>query len=392
MSDAAPQDSMGSHDLDGFLTGLAAGPETVPYLEWSGLVWGSEKPRYRSCLQEKLIFDLIQERYDEISQALRNPSADREEFCSRDCDDQTLMASVWAYGFLQAMELRPEAWLPLVRHGLAGINLVPLLALYRGLADEHEVPFSTNLKQEMTSAAADMIPPCVKAIRKFWDERPDILTPIQLGVVAAGMRPSPTVVDLWSSPRERTAKTNKSEPARVSMTFPSGNSLKRPVMSEAGVRDIAGRDQVRIGWIFEQCRVGDFSPDEFRQLFSKNDSSRDDLHEAVMITDRDGMILSTNRSFTSITGYSFDEAVGQTPRMLKSSLTTPEDHAAFWSELAAKGRWHGQVWNRTRSGELFCVRQTVTALKDESDKPFGFISIFTKVVGTADRGLRRRVR
>jgi uncharacterized protein len=172
MSDAVPQDSMGSHELDGFLTGLAAGPETVPYLEWNGLVWGSGKPRYSSSSQEQLIFDLIQARYNEISRALRDPSAGGAEFFCEECDDRCLMASVWADGFLQAMELRPEAWLPLLRNGLAGANLVPLLALFRGLADEYDLPFSPTLKQAMMLTAADMVAPCVKSIRRFWDERP----------------------------------------------------------------------------------------------------------------------------------------------------------------------------------------------------------------------------
>jgi PAS domain S-box-containing protein len=278
-----------------------------------------------------------------------------------------MVAGVWADGFLQAMELRPEAWLPLVRDGQAGINLMPFLALDRGLADEYSLPFSPSLKQAMMAATADMIQPCVKRIRRFWDERPDIVMPTQIEIVSANTKPDRVTVDLQSSPRRQSVAANKSEDKQVRRASPYGNSSDRSGTSDEDSLDAAESYPFRTKNLFKPRMIGEFFLDGVRQLLSKDgarsDGNRDNL-EAVMITDDKGIIVSTNRSFTRITGYSFDEAVGQTPRMLKSSLTKPEDHVAFWSELATKGRWHRHVWNRTRSGDLCYIRQTVTALKE----------------------------
>src|SRR5215813_15282775 len=45
ISDRSPPDSMMLSDLDGFLTGIAVGPELVLPSEWLPLVWGGEAPR-----------------------------------------------------------------------------------------------------------------------------------------------------------------------------------------------------------------------------------------------------------------------------------------------------------------------------------------------------------
>ena len=242
------------------------------------------------------------------------------------------MASVWADGFLQAMELRPEAWLPLVLDGQAGINLVPLIALDRGFADEYSLPFSPSLKRAMMTATADMIPPCVKRIRRFWDERPDIATLTRVEIVSANTKPDRVAVNLQSSPRGQSVAANKSEDKQVCGASPSGKSSDRPAASDQKSWDFSKSNSFLNTNCFKPMMVGDFFLDGVRQMLSKDDArsdgNRDNL-EAAMITDDKGIIVSTNRAFTRITGYSFDEAVGQTPRMLKSSLTKPEDHVAF---------------------------------------------------------------
>jgi uncharacterized protein len=46
MSDRSPAHSMMLSDLDGFLTGIAVGPELVLPSEWLPLVWGGEAPEF----------------------------------------------------------------------------------------------------------------------------------------------------------------------------------------------------------------------------------------------------------------------------------------------------------------------------------------------------------
>ena len=75
--------------------------------------------------------------------------------------------------------------------------------------------------------------------------------------------------------------------------------------------------------------------------------------EAVILTDTEGVILYVNPAFERITGYSAAEAVGQTPRLLKSGLQDRAFYAALWSAIRSGRTWEGRFSNRRKDGELF---------------------------------------
>ena len=87
--------------------------------------------------------------------------------------------------------------------------------------------------------------------------------------------------------------------------------------------------------------------------------------EGMIVTDAHGVIIRANRSFTAITGYTALEAIGQTPRMLKSGRHDKAFYAAMWQTIARQGSWHGEVWNRRKSGEIYPEYLTITAVKGE---------------------------
>ena len=66
MSDRAPSESMMLSDLDGFLTGIAVGPELVLPSEWLPLIWGGEAPEFADEAEAKTILGAIMGRYNEI--------------------------------------------------------------------------------------------------------------------------------------------------------------------------------------------------------------------------------------------------------------------------------------------------------------------------------------
>lgn len=91
--------------------------------------------------------------------------------------------------------------------------------------------------------------------------------------------------------------------------------------------------------------------------------------EAIVITDLQGTILDVNDAFARMTGYSHGEAIGQTPRIMKSGQQTLEFYAAMWRKLAGQGYWSGELWNRHKNGELYAVTATISSIRD----PFGNI-------------------
>lgn len=78
-----------------------------------------------------------------------------------------------------------------------------------------------------------------------------------------------------------------------------------------------------------------------------------EIHPGIMVTDKQGVILFINPGFTEITGYSSEEVIGKTPRLLKSGRHPPAFYRDIFATLKAKGNWSGDIWNRGKAGNLF---------------------------------------
>jgi len=85
--------------------------------------------------------------------------------------------------------------------------------------------------------------------------------------------------------------------------------------------------------------------------------------ESLMITNADSVILRVNQAFTEITGYTAEEAVGQTPRLLKSGRHNADFYRAMWKILLRTGAWQGEIWDRRKNGEVYPAWLTITAVK-----------------------------
>ncbi len=101
--------------------------------------------------------------------------------------------------------------------------------------------------------------------------------------------------------------------------------------------------------------------------------------EGIMITDANARILSVNKAFTDITGYSADEAVGKTPRLFRSNLHDERFYQVLWASLNKKDMWQGEIKNRRKNGEIFPVWNNISAVRDEQNQVRRYISIFTDI-------------
>ncbi len=101
--------------------------------------------------------------------------------------------------------------------------------------------------------------------------------------------------------------------------------------------------------------------------------------EAIMITDPQGGIVDVNEAFTRITGYGRAEVLGLNPRILNSGHQRQEFFARMWRDLNAQGYWYGEVWNRRKSGEVFAVMQTISAVKDAHGHLQHYVALFSDI-------------
>lgn len=97
--------------------------------------------------------------------------------------------------------------------------------------------------------------------------------------------------------------------------------------------------------------------------------------ESILVTDPNGIIESVNPAFTEMTGYSAEEAVGNTPRILNSGIQDSAFYEDFWRCITTTGGWQGEMWNRRKDGRIYPQWLTVRAVRDESGVTRHFVSI-----------------
>ena len=170
MSEASPENCMQLSDLDGFLTGIAIGPELVLPSEWLPAVWGGEEPVFEDAEQARTVIGAIMGRYNEILRVLATgPQTYAPLFWEG--PEGEVIAADWAEGFADAVRLRPEAWRPLLEDRDACVMLMPILALCGDADGGSPLELDPEGDADLLVEAPDHIPACVVGIDAFWKER-----------------------------------------------------------------------------------------------------------------------------------------------------------------------------------------------------------------------------
>ena len=105
----------------------------------------------------------------------------------------------------------------------------------------------------------------------------------------------------------------------------------------------------------------------------------DSSHQGIMVVDPARRITRVNPAFTRITGYAPEEVIGQTPRVLSSGLHGPEFYRQIWACIARDGFWHGEIWNRRKSGEIFAEMLSISAAQGAGGEIEHYIGVFTDI-------------
>ncbi len=117
--------------------------------------------------------------------------------------------------------------------------------------------------------------------------------------------------------------------------------------------------------------------------------------DAVIVTDRHGVIEYVNPAVEKMSGFAPDELIGKTPRVLRSGLHTSADYAAMWATLLKGEVFRGTLVNRKKaSGEIYYSEQTITPIQDSSGRVSRFVSVakdLTEVRVALDRESKLRL-
>ncbi|MFW5443831.1 MAG: ABC transporter substrate-binding protein, partial [Methylococcaceae bacterium] len=95
----------------------------------------------------------------------------------------------------------------------------------------------------------------------------------------------------------------------------------------------------------------------------------------VLITNKEGEIEYVNPKFSEITGYSEQEAIGQTPRLLKSNVTDRTVYKDLWNTLLSGNKWQGEFCNRKKNGEIYWAWDNVSPIVNTTGEITHFVAI-----------------
>lgn len=105
----------------------------------------------------------------------------------------------------------------------------------------------------------------------------------------------------------------------------------------------------------------------------------DHTQEAIIVTGHDTTILDVNRAFTTITGYSKDEVVGQKTTLLKSGRHDEQFYRDLWATLHEEGSWQGNIWNKKKNGRIYPEWLNIATVKDHNGTVQNYIAIFSDI-------------
>jgi len=153
---------------------------------------------------------------------------------------------------------------------------------------------------------------------------------------------------------------------------------------QRGVRRFARGERDRSVQVSTKDEIGELA-DEFNRMAERVTASENELRafaeavkdaaDAIIMTDRQGVIYYANPAFETVTGYSYEEVKGRTPSILRSSKTKRKVHADMWRAVGEGQPWRGELWNKRKSGEIYPVDLTISPIHDENGNVVSLLGI-----------------
>lgn len=168
LSDKVGDDAMTVSVLDGFLTGIVVGPETIMPSEWMPVIWGERGASFSGPDEAEEICALVIARYNQIIFELAEKPESFEPIIMSDHTGD-LLGELWAEGFVTAIEMRPEAWKSIFETDYAAaVSLIMALASPDTICEFTGDPDEVSV---IANAITEELPNTVGAIDSYWKQR-----------------------------------------------------------------------------------------------------------------------------------------------------------------------------------------------------------------------------
>ena len=163
-----------------------------------------------------------------------------------------------------------------------------------------------------------------------------------------------------------------------------------PMLFEDKLYGFVGFDHVRSHrvWSGEEIEVVRIIVNAFARSMRRHELNEQlelasvvfrNAHEGIFVADRTGTILDVNPTFSEITGFARDEAIGQPLGILTSGLQGVGYHPGMWAAIADDGHWSGEMWNRRKDGSLFLERLTLSGVTGPDGEIDQYVGVFADI-------------
>jgi len=128
----------------------------------------------------------------------------------------------------------------------------------------------------------------------------------------------------------------------------------------------------------EQTRLTESMLDEIRNNrgeYERLAAAVEQAGEAIVITDVEGIIRYVNPAFTTITGYSREEAIGQNPRLVKSGYQDDAFYKTLWETIVSGRTWQGLFVNKRKDGSLFNESATISPVRNAEGAIVNYVAV-----------------
>ncbi|MFZ5952563.1 MAG: PAS domain S-box protein [Candidatus Rifleibacteriota bacterium] len=130
-----------------------------------------------------------------------------------------------------------------------------------------------------------------------------------------------------------------------------------------------------IGENFDQLRFASGKLKEKENQVRKLSTAVGACPVSIVITDIHGNIEYVNPFFSRMTGYSFEEAIGKNPRILKAEHFPNCHFARMWQEINSGRIWEGEFFNKRKDGSTYWEHAVIAPINDEQGKICNFVAL-----------------
>ena len=104
-----------------------------------------------------------------------------------------------------------------------------------------------------------------------------------------------------------------------------------------------------------------------------------ETQNGITITDKNQKILQINRAFTDITGYTSEDVLGETPRILQSGMHDKQFYDDMRSFLEENNFWIGEINNRHKDGSIVNEHLTIHTVLDNDGEVLYYVGSFLDI-------------